>query len=120
MQKHDAAGKESAGGAEPCPSWVKQVPTFTSDQYKIHIGGKDVDVPGSGIIAFNEPDPANSRMRDAFLDAADRMRERMGFRSGSSLLSSLYEITGGRFLKLGVESGDDFWIISGCISSLHN
>ena len=65
LQKHDAAGKESGGGAEPCPSWVKEVPTFTSDQYKIQIGGKDVDVPGSEIIAFNEPDPANPYWRGA-------------------------------------------------------
>jgi hypothetical protein len=65
LQKHDAAGKESGGGAEPCPSWVKEGPTFTSDQYKIQIGGKDVDVPGSEIIAFNEPDPANPYWRGA-------------------------------------------------------
>ena len=57
--------KNLEGGAEPCPSWVKEVSTFTSDQYKIQIGGKDVDVPGSEIIAFNEPDPANPYWRGA-------------------------------------------------------
>jgi hypothetical protein len=41
------------------PSWVKSIPTFESDEYKLQFGGREIKVPSSEIIRFNDPDPSD-------------------------------------------------------------